>query len=415
MDTLNSTLLRIVEESLTFEKVAAEALIRQLREQGVEGAERFRQTLESQLGAVEHGCINISLDLPDETYIVLSLKPTEIESIHAERLKKVSDFIPEAISCGASQLLVELKKRSGEMHRDHARVRRGFERRLAKLWEKPLSLLEMLIVISQENGSDFNTEFRPDAVRSKDFVFETLTHNHARACQVASEILCLIRGGFADGAHARWRTLHELAVTTCFIKQHGQPVAEQYLLHEHVEAYRGALQYRQYSQRLRIKTIEDDEFDGLKAARDQLVARFGSPYGRDYGWAAQALCGPRPTFAAIERATDLDHWRPYYKLASHNIHAGPKGMKFRLGLHKPGILLAGTSNSGLADPGQGTACSLAHITILLLSLHPNVDRLTVCQVLIGLSSEIDEAFIAVHDTQMGTTEDRSKVVSVVEC
>ena len=38
-------------------------------------------------------------------------------------------------------------------------------------------------------------------------------------------------------------------------------------------------------------------------------------------------------FSDIERAVRLDHLRPYYKLASHNVHANPKGMLFRLGLY----------------------------------------------------------------------------------
>ncbi len=36
---------------------------------------------------------------------------------------------------------------------------------------------------------------------------------HARTCLVASELETMIRCGYADGAAARWRTLHEMAVT----------------------------------------------------------------------------------------------------------------------------------------------------------------------------------------------------------
>jgi hypothetical protein len=43
----------------------------------------------------------------------------------------------------------------------------------------------------------------------------------------------------------------------------------------------------------------------------------------------------------------LDYLRPYYKLASHNVHAQPKGILFKLGLvQNQDILLAGPSNYG---------------------------------------------------------------------
>ena len=39
-------------------------------------------------------------------------------------------------------------------------------------------------------------------------------------------ILALLRSGFADDAHARWRSLHELAVVSGFISEYGEDVAE---------------------------------------------------------------------------------------------------------------------------------------------------------------------------------------------
>ena len=44
------------------------------------------------------------------------------------------------------------------------------------------------------------------------FTVEVQTRLHARACQIAREVLTLLYAGFAEGAMARWRALHELAV-----------------------------------------------------------------------------------------------------------------------------------------------------------------------------------------------------------
>src|SRR5260370_35431821 len=55
-----------------------------------------------------------------------------------------------------------------------------------------------------------------------------------RGCQVTDEIICLLENGFADGAMARWRTLHEIAVVAAVISQHGEDIAERYVDHQAV-------------------------------------------------------------------------------------------------------------------------------------------------------------------------------------
>ena len=59
----------------------------------------------------------------------------------------------------------------------------------------------MLCFLADEAGSEFNSEFRPSASKDNNFVFDVLTRLHARSCQITSEIILLLRSGFADGAH----------------------------------------------------------------------------------------------------------------------------------------------------------------------------------------------------------------------
>ena len=87
-----------------------------------------------------------------------------------------------------------------------------FEERLRKHWGKPLKLLDLFISLATEAGDEFNKTFRDEAARSNDAVFKALTLLHARGCQVASATLVLLRSGYSDDAHARWRALHEIAV-----------------------------------------------------------------------------------------------------------------------------------------------------------------------------------------------------------
>ncbi len=296
-------------------------------------------------------------------------------------------------------ILKELKQDASSMLRDREKDRTSFETRLAKVWHKPLALLEILLATALEAGDDFSREFRPRVVERDDYVFEVLTRLHARACQITSEILVLLKSGHADGAHARWRSLHEIAVVGMFIAASGDQIAERYLLHDAVESYKAARQYQEYHKRLGYEPLSNQEFKQIESAYQHLIDRFGPAYRESYGWAEPVIGKRKPTFRDIEEKIGLDHLRPFYKMASHNVHANPKGVFFKLGLYPKSqdILLAGPSNTGLADPGQGAALSLAQITVALLNLETNIDRLVICNILMALVDEIGEEFVAVQE------------------
>jgi hypothetical protein len=284
------------------------------------------------------------------------------------------------------------------MLKHRVRERIAFESNLVKAWRKPLDLLEIFLVIALEAGDEFNAEFRAIASEEQDYMFEVLTRLHARACQIASEILVLLRSGYADGAHARWRSLHEIAVVAFFIKSFGNEIAERYLLHDMVESYKAARQYQEHCNALGYEPLTEGELNEIKLGYEHLISRFGPPYKSDYGWAAPVLQKEKPTFRDLEEEVELDHLRPFYKMASHNVHANPKGVFFKLGLYPESsdILLAGPSNTGLADPGHGAAISLGQITVALLTTRPNIDRLVICDILMRLEQEIGDRFLAVH-------------------
>ena len=57
----------------------------------------------------------------------------------------------------------------------------------------------------------------------------------------------------------------------------------------------------------------------------ELDNKYGIEYKKGgYGWASSVLNTQRPTFRHIEESIDQDHMRPYYKMASYNVHAGQK-------------------------------------------------------------------------------------------
>jgi hypothetical protein len=79
-------------------------------------------------------------------------------------------------------------------------------------WGKPLGRLRMLLTMSREWCGEINaresSKRRSKNRESRKLLIRLLV----RGCQVTDEILCLLENGFADGAMARWRTLHEITV-----------------------------------------------------------------------------------------------------------------------------------------------------------------------------------------------------------
>ena len=324
----------------------------------------------------------------------------DLEEIIASEIPDLADSIAES-------LLTTIRKDAPTGLKEKREYQQQFEERLKNHWQKPLELLDLFISLATEAGDEFNKAFRDDAARSNDAVFRALTLLHARACQVASATLVLLRSGYADDAHARWRALHEISVMSHFISEKGQDTAERYLLHDTVQRYKLALKHREYRERLNEQPISQEEFDELKAERDKLVELFDKSFKEDYGWAASALGKERPTLGAIEESVALEHWRPYYRMASANVHANAHGVYYRLGASPltSEMLLAGPSIFGLSDPGDSTAISLCQVTTVLLTTKPNLDGIVISKILMALLEEIGEAFLQGHRELEGSEDD----------
>jgi hypothetical protein len=149
--------------------------------------------------------------------------------------------------------------------------------------------------------------------------------------------------------------------------------------------------------RLGYEPLEPSEVEVVERSYQDLVARFGRSFGTQYGWAAERLGMSRPAFSDIERAGGIDHLRAHYRLASHNVHANPKGVFFKLGLlEEENLLLAGPSNAGLADPGHSAAISLVQTSTPLGLLHPTFDNIVALRIMVLLEHEIGQTFGDAH-------------------
>lgn len=75
----------------------------------------------------------------------------------------------------------------------------------------------------------------------------------------------------------------------------------------------------------------------------------------------------RPNFANIEEKVRESHMQPFVKLAHVNVHAGSKGISYRLGSPpNEDLLVAGASIFGIGEPAQNTAYTINKLTSTVL-------------------------------------------------
>ncbi|CAE6754636.1 DUF5677 domain-containing protein [Paraburkholderia haematera] len=330
------------------------------------------------------GTKNVTLSFSDEDV-------ANVEETCARFLENIPTMIEEVSGDIAKSLLKTLKKNWKEEYSLQIRDEKGFRRRLEKRWGKALGKLRMLLTISIEQASEAAKTESPDRSQSRD----VLHRLHVRACQVTREIITLMENGFADGAMARWRTLHEISVVTVLLVEHGEPLAERYVAHRAIEAKAGKDQFLLCYEQLGYAPLDPDECREIDEAYDRAIAKFGKEFRTPYGWAfgfvqknSRGVVGLGELEAAAGRSALASH----YKLASHNVHAGPHALFFRLGLMGEPGLLAGASNAGLMEPGQNTAVSLALISILLANDRDTLDGVVTMKLVQILKYEIGEEF-----------------------
>jgi Family of unknown function (DUF5677) len=408
MKTLQETFDQALKDLFKPEKLGTELVRKKLKELGIKINESQLAEVKRLFAHPENDVLHLVFE--DDQVFNAGFETKEqfenaLKNIFNELTKDLErifrnlhDELPSIVMKSTDQLshgiLNNLKKSSKKLLKDRAVDLISFESNLYDVYSEAFDLLEMLIAIALEAGESFNNDLRNRESSEKNYVFEVLTRLHARACQIAYEILVLLKSGLADGAHARWRSLHEISVTALFISNNGNDMAERYLLHDGIESYKAANIYQENCGALGFEPLSKEEIVKLRDIHDDLLSRFGNNYRFDYGWASGVSKNDNPTFKDIEKSAGLKHLRPYYKMACNNVHANPKGIFFKLGLYPESrdILLAGPSNVGLTDPGQLTALSLAQITTTLLIHQPNIDRLTVCKIIMILEREIGQAF-----------------------
>ena len=293
-----------------------------------------------------------------------------------------------------------LDRNSKQMLEEQRKTQTGFEKRLYLRWKKAIDSFECLIRVSHESVEEHIKKIQSRIDYSNQDKWLALIKIHARSVHIANEILALLKGGYPDGANARWRSLRELAIISTFLKEHNNELAKRYLDYSVIRSLKEAKHYQNHQKKLRYKPLARGTLKRLEKEAQKLDEKYGDDFGnpyKDYHWIPKKILKNR-NFTELEKLVGMDHLHPFYNLACDAVHGGAKGF-YRIGLMddwQDKVHLIGPVNYGLADPLQNSAISLLHTTISILGLEPDFEAIIQMKVINIYIQEIGEAAVKIQ-------------------
>ena len=301
-----------------------------------------------------------------------------METTPSHRPKEVWDKLFTSLTAGAVEIRsarsVKKSRRAAEeiaaemiadprlLLAQEAGRRVAFEARLEARWGRGLDLADLTVHEAFESGMWVRRLAGPAAAARREEKFEALIRLHGKAVLTAQEVMVLLRSGYSSGALARWRTLHEVWAVFLILLDGDEELSRRYRRHDVVESLKGQRDYEETWEALEFETPNWTPSE-REQTREQLRAEFGPNFLKDYGWAAPLFDGKAPKFRQLQECAELDHWRGYYRMASHGTHANPKGISWNIqNLDNVERIWAGPSNAGLVEPAQCTLIALTSLT-----------------------------------------------------
>jgi len=303
----------------------------------------------------------------------------------------IRNNFPKFIEIMDSRLMKKMKKSLIEDRKS----RKRFFSDLKDTWKTAFDLLEYTIEIHFQYGAKLNKSIidkQNEDIRS--FVH---FHLHARACQIACEILTLLEGGYADGAMARWRSLYEISVISTFLHNKPVDIFERYWNYSIVEDHFELLELQKNYLKLGVDSVTDEEISASNKEINILKDKYGDDYIKPYGWIGKYLEKRYWNFSGIEQTVEFKFMRSHYKWANNCIHSGPKSIRSKLGAPIDNVMLAGPSNYGFADPAQNTAYSLLQIATTLSDGETRFEDIIYIEIFIRMFERVCEEFVRIQE------------------
>ncbi|MGX0133665.1 DUF5677 domain-containing protein [Cupriavidus metallidurans] len=272
----------------------------------------------------------------------------------------IARAIPQALEVTAAIVGNRLAEKTAEHGIELQRI--GFERVEAVkiLWGQVFDDLDLLRQLMVEWCH--TAEHASKGPYVKPHVAIALHKLTDRAFDVIGEVIALSRAGYADGALARWRTLHEICVISVFLARHSDRCAQMYLDHHVVEKLKLVAGQYALGTALTRDLHRDRYIRSLRSGLSTLVKRYGEAFAGDYGWASIELGTKKTTFRTLEQHVDLEILRNAYQKANSVVHGGALAALTRISL---GVAVVEANDAPLAH-GCEIAVNYAAASISML-------------------------------------------------
>jgi len=312
--------------------------------------------------------------------------------------RAVNRFLRDELPKIVHGMATDLEARAPEMIREEEAIRRDFEARLRARWGGAFDLLESIVRMAREVGEKAMQTSARMGDRKVANKASALFRLHIRGIQVTSEILALCRAGFADGALARWRSLHEIAVTALFLADKDEEMSRRYLGHATVQNRKEAQNLNEHHRRLGYRKVDKRLLARLDAQVAALESKYADEFRKgDYNWIPKSVLRDR-NFHGLERHLRMHHLHPYVRLASNAVHGGSKGF-FLIGVPdraRKRWPVAGSTDYGFADPLQNAGLSLVQLTACLFHLVASVETILSVQVMLKFQARLSETAMGIQ-------------------
>ena len=243
-------------------------------------------------------------------------------------------------------------------------------------YQHGFNCLDLLYYLSLEIGKIFQEQ--GENVKKESYAREhVLFRLHAKSLQITAEMICLLRGGFADGALGRWRSLHECAVIMNCITNSCEDIAIRFLNHVEVERAKKMELYNKYAPK-HFERYSQEHLDSVIIQAKKIVDYFGKGFNDDYGWANTLFPNrgkKRVTFDDIADAFSMNTLKMHYKWACEKIHVTTNSLYRSISNNNENIMMAGASDNGFQDPVALLTISLDQINTFMCIFLSKLDSM----------------------------------------
>lgn len=307
-----------------------------------------------------------------------------------EYMDKAAKKLMPAIDNIADDMLRDAREDIRSALDEDVKYRKGFEARLYKTHKELFEKYHTLVEISLENV-DKHRKSVYAVVSNGDNLFGLILRFHARIIRNAFEIGALARTGYGTGALARWRAMHETYVIMTFIRKYGDKAANAFIDYAVVSSFRASTDYQKYATQLGEEPFDDNELKDMQSERDKVVKKYGTVFGQENGWMKYLSKNKINNFRDVEKNTDLDHLRPYYRYSSLGIHSEfrslTSGEEFEALNGSDPVNLVGAADYGFEDALRLSIITVGAASVEILNYHHSIDSLISMKIIQNLVTE----------------------------